>query len=147
MTPGGEPPGVSIGYVAGLDSTDARLSVHDVLQEFKLHPLVRKILAGGKRVAWGAKAIPEGGYWAMPRLHAPGLVVCGDAGGMVNVPRLKGIHYAIRSGMLAAEPIYSALKAGSTDLSSYEDAIYDSAIGKDLWQTRNMKQPFGRGLI
>ena len=86
----GETPKVSIGFVVGLDYTDARLSVHDVLQEFKLHPLVRKILAGGKRVAWGAKAIPEGGYWAMPKLHAPGMVICGDAGGMVNVPRAQG---------------------------------------------------------
>ena len=76
--------------------------------------------AGGKRVAWGAKAIPEGGYWAMPRLHAPGMVICGDAGGMVNVPKLKGIHYAIRSGMLAAETIYRQLKAGSRDFSAYE---------------------------
>jgi electron-transferring-flavoprotein dehydrogenase len=143
----GEAPKVSIGFVVGLDWADARLSPHDILQEFKLHPLVRKILDGGKRVGWGAKAIPEGGYWAMPRLHAPGMVICGDAGGMVNVPRLKGIHYAIKSGMLAAEAIYAALKAGSNDLSSYETAVYDSAIGKDLWQTRNMKQPFGKGLI
>src|SRR5215216_7728176 len=143
----GETPKVSIGFVVGLDYTDARLSVHDVLQEFKLHPLVRRILERGKRVAWGAKAIPEGGYWAMPKLHAPGMVVCGDAGGMVNVPRLKGIHYAIRSGMLAAETIYRQLKAGSTDFSAYEDAVHDSEIGKDLWESRNMKQPFGRGLV
>jgi electron-transferring-flavoprotein dehydrogenase len=143
----GEAPMVSLGFVVGLDWADARLSVHDVLQEFKLHPLVRGILDGGKRVGWGAKAIPEGGYWAMPKLHAPGMVICGDAGGMVNVPRLKGIHYAIQSGMLAAESIYRALQAGSTDFSSYEQAVFDSNIGKDLWQTRNMKQPFGRGLI
>ena len=143
----GEKPKVSIGFVIGLDHTDARLSVHDVLQEFKQHPLVRKILKDGKRVGWGAKAIPEGGYWAMPKLHAPGLVVCGDSGGMVNVPRLKGIHYAIRSGMLAAETIYRQLKAGSSDFSSYEAAVYDSEIGTDLWQSRNMKQPFGKGLI
>ena len=143
----GEPPKVSIGFVVGLDYADARLSVHDVLQEFKLHPLVRQILEGGKRVAWGAKAIPEGGYWAMPRLHAPGMVICGDAAGMVNVPRLKGIHYAIRSGMLAAETIYRQLKAGSTDFSGYETAVYDSEIGKDLWESRNMKQPFASGLV
>ncbi len=116
----GDPDRVSIGFVVGLDYADARLSVHDVLQEFKLHPLVRKILGEGKRVAWGAKAIPEGGYWAIPRLHAPGMVICGDAGGMVNVPKLKGIHYAIRSGMLAAETIYRQLKAGSRDFSAYE---------------------------
>ena len=112
----GETPKVSIGFVTGLDWTDARFSVHDVLQEFKLHPLVRKILKDGKRVAWGAKAIPEGGYWAMPTLHAPGMVIAGDAGGMVNVPKLKGIHYAIESGRLAAETIYAQLKTGSIGL-------------------------------
>ena len=112
----GEAPKVSIGFVTGLDWTDARFSVHDVLQEFKLHPLVKKILEGGKRVAWGAKAIPEGGYWAMPKLHAPGMVIAGDAGGMVNVPKLKGIHYAIESGRLAAETIYRQLKDGSSRL-------------------------------
>ena len=143
----GEPARVSLGFVVGLDYADARLSVHDVLQEFKLHPLVRGILGDGKRVAWGAKAIPEGGYWAMPRLHAPGMVICGDAGGMVNVPRLKGIHYAIRSGMLAAETIYARLKTGSNDFSAYDDAVHASEIGKDLYESRNMKQPFGKGFF
>ena len=86
----GETPKVSIGFVTGLDYTDARFSVHDVLQEFKLHPLVRKILEGGKRMAWGAKAIPEGGYWAMPTLHAPGMVIAGDAGGHGQRPQAQG---------------------------------------------------------
>jgi electron-transferring-flavoprotein dehydrogenase len=143
----GEAPRVSIGYVVGLDYADARLSAHDLLQEFKTHPKVRRILEGGKRVAWGAKAIPEGGYWAMPTLHAPGMVIAGDAAGMVNVPKLKGIHYAIRAGMLAAETIYRQLKAGSTDFSAYEEAVHDSEIGRDLWESRNMKQPFGKGLV
>ena len=143
----GETPRVSIGFVAGLDYADAQLSVHDVLQEFKLHKRVRKILGEGKRVAWGAKAIPEGGYWAMPRLHAPGMVIAGDAAGMVNVPRLKGIHYAIRSGMLAAETIYRQLKSGSRDFSSYDHAVHASEIGKDLYESRNMKQPFGKGFF
>ncbi len=143
----GEKPRVSIGFVAGLDNADARLSVHDVLQEFKLHPLVRKVLEGGKRIAWGAKAIPEGGYWALPRLSHPGMVICGDAGGMVNVPKLKGIHYAIESGRLAAETIYKQLKAGSSDFSEYEKAVHDGNIGKDLYESRNMKQPFARGLV
>src|SRR4051812_27083114 len=99
--------------------------------------------------AWpgGAKAIPEGGYWAMPKLHAPGMVICGDAGGMVNVPKLKGIHYAIESGRLAAETIYAQLKHGSSDFSEYESKIYDSTMGKELYQSRNMNRPFGRGLI
>jgi len=143
----GEAPRVSIGFVVGLDYADIRLSVHDVLQEFKHHPLVSEILARGKRVGWGAKAIPEGGYWAMPTLHAPGMVICGDGAGMVNVPRLKGVHLAIRSGMLAAEEIYRKLKAGSTDFSGYENAVYDSEIGKDLYESRNMKQPFHKGLV
>jgi electron-transferring-flavoprotein dehydrogenase len=143
----GETPKVSIGFVCGLDNADARLSVHDVLQEFKLHPKVRRILEGGKRVAWGAKAIPEGGYWALPRLHYPGMVICGDAGGMVNVPKLKGIHYALESGRLAAETIYAQLKAGSNDFSAYEQAVHDGDIGKDLYESRNMKQPFAKGLV
>ena len=98
-------------------------------------------------MAWGAKAIPEGGYWAMPRLHAPGMVIAGDAAGMVNVPKLKGIHYAIRSGMFAAETLYRQLKAGSSDFSAYEQAVHDSEIGKDLYESRNMKQPFGKGFF
>src|ERR687898_94737 len=143
----GEKPKVSIGFVCGLDNADARISVHDLLQEFKLHPLVKKILEGGKRVAWGAKAIPEGGYWALPRLSHPGMVICGDAGGMVNVPKLKGIHYAIESGRLAAETIYKQLKAGSADFTEYEKAVHEGDIGKDLYESRNMKQPFAKGLI
>jgi electron-transferring-flavoprotein dehydrogenase len=138
---------VSIGFVAGLDHTDATLSVHDVLQQFKTSRLVRGVLEGGTRVAWGAKAIPEGGYWAMPRLTAPGLVLCGDAAGMVNVPTLKGIHYAIHSGILAAEAIVAGLKARSQDFSAYERRVRDSPIGRDLHESRNMKQPFSRGFF
>ncbi|MGI8594104.1 MAG: FAD-dependent oxidoreductase [Solirubrobacteraceae bacterium] len=138
---------VSIGFVAGLDYTDATLSVHDLLQLFKIHPRIRAILEGGKRIAWGAKAIPEGGYWAMPTLHAPGMAICGDGGGMVNVPELKGVHYAMHAGILAAEKIYEALKAGSSNLATYDDAVHDSVIGEDLHRTRNMKQPFSKGFF
>jgi electron-transferring-flavoprotein dehydrogenase len=138
---------VSIGFVVGLDYTDATVSGHDLLQQFKTSKLVRGILEGGKRIAWGAKAIPEGGYWAMPKLTAPGLALCGDGGGMVNVPILKGIHYAIHSGILAADAIFAALRAGSTDLSSYEHAVEDSLIGRELYRSRNMKQPFGKGFF
>ena len=95
---------VTVGMVVGLDYRDAGLSVHDLLQELKTHPCVRKILDGGERVQWGAKTIPEGGFVALPKkLHAPGLLLCGDGVGFVNVPALKGIHYAIESGRLAAE--------------------------------------------
>jgi electron-transferring-flavoprotein dehydrogenase len=138
---------VSLGFVAGLDYTDATFSVHDVLQEFKTSKLVRRILEGGKRVSWGAKAIPEGGYWAMPKPSAPGMVICGDSAGMVNVPILKGIHYAIHAGIYAAETIFEQLKAGGSDFSAYDKKVEDSVIGKEIYRSRNMKQPFGRGFF
>jgi electron-transferring-flavoprotein dehydrogenase len=134
---------ISLGLVAGLDYHDARFSVHDALQQLKTHPLIAKLLEGGKRVGWGAKTIPSGGYWAMPRrLSAPGLVLAGDGAAMCNVSELKGIHYAMHAGMFAAESIYQGLKAGSTDdLSSYDEKVRDSEIVKDLFRTRNMRQP------
>jgi electron-transferring-flavoprotein dehydrogenase len=142
---------VSLGMVVGLDYRDVDLSVHDLLQELKTHPLVRKILDGGERLAWGAKTIPEGGLVSIPqRLHAPGLLVCGDGAGMVNVPALKGIHYAIESGSLAAEAAFAALQRGQTPwtpgaLSAYDEAVRQSFIWKDLQEVRNMRQAFGRG--
>jgi electron-transferring-flavoprotein dehydrogenase len=138
---------VSIGFVLDLDYADATTSAHDLLQQFKTHPLVRKILDGGERVAWSAKAIPAGGYWAMPKLSMPGAVLVGDAGGMVNLAALKGVHYAIKSGMLAAEAIYAALARGESSYESYEQAVEESIIGKDLWEQRNTRQPFQKGLI
>jgi electron-transferring-flavoprotein dehydrogenase len=138
---------VSIGFVIDLDYADATTSAHDLLQQFKTHPLVRKILQGGERVAWGAKAIPAGGYWAMPKLTMPGAVIVGDAGGMLNLAALKGVHYALKSGMLAAEAIYAALKRGESSFESYETAVEESCIGKDLWEQRNTRQPFQKGLI
>jgi electron-transferring-flavoprotein dehydrogenase len=141
------PDRVSIGFVVGLDTTDATVSAHDLLQLFKTSRLVRRVLDGGKRVAWGAKAIPEGGYWAMPKPSAPGLLICGDSAGMVNVPILKGIHYAIHAGILAAQTIFEALKSGSTNFSAYDQRVEDSVIGRDLYQSRNMKQPFSKGFF
>jgi electron-transferring-flavoprotein dehydrogenase len=138
---------VSIGFVVDLDYADATTSAHDLLQQFKTHPLVRGILDGGKRVAWGAKAIPAGGYWAMPKLSMPGALIVGDGGGMVNLAALKGVHYAIKSGMLAAEAIYASLRSGSTNLESYEEAVDESIIGTDLYEVRNTRQPFSKGLI
>ena len=138
---------VSIGWVLDLDYADATTSAHDLLQQFKTHPLVRDILEGGERVGWGAKAIPAGGYWAMPKLSAPGTVIVGDGAGMLNLAALKGVHYAIKAGMLAAESIYASLKEDSNDFSSYERAIEDSIVGKDLYEQRNTRQPFQKGLI
>ncbi|MDA8345409.1 MAG: electron-transfer flavoprotein:ubiquinone oxidoreductase [Thermaerobacter sp.] len=138
---------VSIGFVVGLGYTDATVSAHDLLQLFKTSQLVRGVLDGGERVAWGAKVIPEGGFWAMPKLSAPGMVLCGDSAGMVNVPNLKGIHYAIHSGIYAAEAIFEQLKADGTDFSAYEGRVKESLIGRELYAARNMRQPFDRGFF
>jgi electron-transferring-flavoprotein dehydrogenase len=138
---------VSIGFILDLDYADATSSAHDLLQQIKLHPLFKNILDGGERVAWGAKALPAGGYWAVPKLSMPGAVLVGDSGGLVNLASLKGVHYAIKSGMLAAESIYAALKRGETSFASYEQAVEDSFIGKELWEQRNTRQPFQKGLL
>jgi electron-transferring-flavoprotein dehydrogenase len=142
---------LTIGMVIGLDYRDVELSAHDVLQELKTHPKIAKLLDGGERIAWGAKTIPSGGYYSLPRrLHAPGLLLCGDGVGMVNVPRLKGIHYAIESGRLAAEAAFAALQPGATPataLAGYDGAIDASFIRDDLYEVRDMRQVFGRGFF
>jgi electron-transferring-flavoprotein dehydrogenase len=143
---------VSMGLVVGLDYKDARFSVHDALQELKGHPLVAGIIEGGKRVGWGAKTIPSGGFWAQPRqLWAPGMALVGDGAGMVNVPTLKGVHYAMHAGMFAAEAIFERLKKGSgegvADLSNYQDKVEASEIHEDRYRTRNARQPFARGFF
>ena len=142
---------LTLGMVVGLDYRDTEISVHDLLQELKTHPLVRKLLEGGERIAWGAKTIPEGGFLSLPgRLHAPGLLLCGDGPGFVNVPALKGIHYAIETGSLAAEAAFAALQRGEAvgrreALASYDEAVKQSFVWRDLEQVRNMRQAFGRG--
>jgi electron-transferring-flavoprotein dehydrogenase len=140
---------VTVGMVVGLDYTDSELSVHDLLQELKTHPRIRKILEGGERVQWGAKTIPEGGFVALPkRFHAPGLLLAGDGVGFVNVPALKGIHYAIESGRLAAEAAWKTLERGASAraaLATYDESLRESFIWRDLEEVRNMRQAFGRG--
>jgi electron-transferring-flavoprotein dehydrogenase len=141
---------VCFGLVVGLDYTDATFSVHDALQKFKLHPFIAKIIEGGKRVGWGAKTIPSGGYWALPkRFSVPGMLVAGDAAGMVNIAELAGIHYAMHAGMYAAESIVESLKddIDAVNFESYDKRIRDSVIEKDLYRSRNMKQPLSKGLI
>src|SRR6185312_1352546 len=127
---------LTIGMVVGLDYRDVELSAHDLLQELKTHPKIRKLLDGGERVQWGAKTIPSGGFHSLPaRLHAPGVLLCGDGVGMVNIARLKGVHYAIESGRLAAESAFAALQPGATPataLGSYDAAVRDSFIWSDL---------------
>jgi electron-transferring-flavoprotein dehydrogenase len=141
---------VCFGLVVGLDTTDATFSVHDALQLWKTHPFIRKILEGGKRVGWGAKTIPSGGYWAMPsRLTVPGMLMAGDCAGMVNIAELAGVHYAMHAGMYAAEAIVDALKKDidAVNFEAYDEMIHKSEIEKDLYETRNMKQPLTKGLI
>jgi electron-transferring-flavoprotein dehydrogenase len=141
---------VCFGLVVGLDTTDATFSVHDALQLFKTHPFIKKIIDGGKRIGWGAKTIPSGGYWALPkRFSVPGMVVAGDAAGMVNIAELAGVHYAMHAGMYAAEAIVESLKQDpdSVNFESYDAKIRNSVIERDLYRSRNMKQPLTRGLI
>ncbi|MDH3725048.1 MAG: electron transfer flavoprotein-ubiquinone oxidoreductase, partial [Thermoleophilia bacterium] len=143
---------VSVGYVLGLDYADARLSAHDLLQEFKSHKFIRSILEGGKRLAWGAKTIPGGGIWGLPsRLHVPGAVFVGDAAGFVDLASLKGVGHAVRSGMLAADAVCEALKAGKAEtpagLWGYDARIKDSEIWKELWRVRNIRPAFQKGFL
>jgi electron-transferring-flavoprotein dehydrogenase len=138
---------VSIGFVVDLEYADATTSAHDLLQQFKLHPLVRGILEGGERVAWGAKALPGGGYWSMPKLTMPGALLVGDSAGMVDTVSLKGVHHCINSGKLAGETIYDALKSGEDSLEAYEGKIENSVTGKELYEVRNTRQPFQKGFL
>ena len=139
---------ICIGLVAGLDYTDATFSCHDALQLMKTHPFIKKILEGGKRVAWGAKTIPSGGYFAMPkRLAVPGMVVAGDAASMVNIPTLKGVHYAMHAGIYAAEAIVDALKEDSVNFEAYDEKVHNSSIEKDLYKSRNVRQAFSKGFF
>jgi electron-transferring-flavoprotein dehydrogenase len=140
---------VAVGLVVGLDYADARFDVHDSLQRMKLHPLFREVLEGGELVEWGAKTIPEGGYYSVPKeRHGDGLIIVGDAAGYVEVSSLKGIHYAMHSGIMAARQIFDALKKGDTSreaLAGYTTTVDQSVIMKDLKATRNMRLAFKSG--
>src|SRR5262245_32425422 len=140
---------VALGLVVGLDYHEAALDVHDLLQRFKLHPLIRPYLEGGQLLEWGAKTIPEGGYYALPeRRCGAGVMLVGDTAGFVDVPSLKGIHYAMHSGVLAARVAFDALKSGAQDaaaLAPYDKLVDTSFIAADLYRTRNMRLAFKSG--
>jgi electron-transferring-flavoprotein dehydrogenase len=144
------PSQVALGLVVGLDYHDASLDVHELLQRMKLHPLFRRQLEGGTLLEWGAKTIPEGGYYALPgRRSGDGVLFAGDTAGFVDVPSLKGIHYAMQSGMYAARAAFAALKSGDTStaaLASYERMVDESYIVADMHRTRNMRLAFKDGL-
>jgi electron-transferring-flavoprotein dehydrogenase len=145
------PDQVSLGLVAGLDSGNANLDVHVLLQRMKLHPLFRGILEGGELVEWGAKTIPEGGFYSLPaRRSGDGLVIVGDAAGYVDVPSLKGVHYAMQSGIYAARAIFAGLKRGDCSgaaLAESDRLVDASYIREDLHRTRNMRLAFKDGFV
>jgi electron-transferring-flavoprotein dehydrogenase len=132
---------VSVGFVVHLNYENPYLSPFEEFQRFKTHPLVRDTFAGGKRIGYGARAIAEGGWQSVPKLVFPGGALIGDGAGFLNVPRIKGTHNAMRSGMLAAAHVAAALAAGRSndELADYEAGWRVSAIGADLWRVRNAK--------
>ena len=141
---------VSLGYVTALDYEDPRLDPQRVLQEFKEHPMMRELLAGGKMVRYGARTFPYGGWWALPALAGDGWMIIGDSAGFVNSQRLKGIHLAIKSGMLAAETAFTALRTNDFSarrLREYPERVNTSWIKDELWEVRNFHQGFEHGLL
>ena len=146
---GGKDNVISLGFVTGLDYPDPRLDPQRVLQEFKLHPFVRALLEGGKMVRYGAKSLPYGGWWAIPPVAGDGWMILGDSAGFLNSQRLKGIHLAIKSGMLAAETAFEALLQNdfsSPRLVGYQQRVEKSWIKDELWRVRNFHQGFEHGL-
>ncbi len=145
------PDQVALGLVVGLDYHDANLDVHDLLQRLKLHPFFRQYLEGGQLLEWGAKTIPEGGYYSLPeRRYGDGVLLVGDTAGFVDVPSLKGIHYAMQSGIYAARAAFAGLKAGDVSagaLAPYDRMVNESYIAADLYRTRNMRLAFKDGFF
>jgi electron-transferring-flavoprotein dehydrogenase len=140
---------VSLGLVTGLEYHNPRFDPHEAFQRFKTHPFVRRILEGGKLVRYGAKTVPVGGWYSMPRLYVDGGLIIGDSASLLNSQRLKGIHMAIKSGMLAAETIFEALRAGDTSaksLSTFRSKLDQSWIASELRSVRNFHQSFQHGL-
>ncbi len=140
---------VTLGLVVGLDTEDPSMDIHEEFQRFKTHPYVKPLLEGGTRVNYGAKSLPAGGYWSMPRAYADGVMLAGDSLGTLNAARLKGVHAAMKSGMLAAETALQALVQKRNDaelLSGYEKALKDSWLGKELYRFRNFHQAVAHGM-
>ncbi|PYU56932.1 MAG: electron transfer flavoprotein [Acidobacteria bacterium] len=141
---------VSIGLVLALEYADPQFDPHAAFQTWKTHAFLRKLLDGGKLVRYGAKSLPYGGWYAMPRNYLDGGLIIGDSGSFLDSQRLKGIHLAIKSGMLAAETIFEALRTGDTSsktLSAFPKKIEQSYIKKELWQVRNFHQSFQHGML
>jgi electron-transferring-flavoprotein dehydrogenase len=145
---GGKDNIVSLGFVTGLDYPDPQLDPQHVLQDFKQHPFVRKLLEGGKMIRYGAKSLPYGGWFAVPPLAGSGWMITGDSAGFLNSQRLKGIHLAIKSGMLAAETAFEALEKedfSAASLGAFQHKVENSWIKQELWKIRNFHQGFEHG--
>jgi len=141
---------IALGVITGLDYHDPLIDPHLQFCKFKQHPFVKKLLEGGKVVSYGAKTIPEGGYYSIPKIAMDGALICGDSAGMVAMPKLKGVHYAIKSGILAAETLLEALATSDfspKQLGKYEAAVKASYIVKDMYPARNFRQLMKSGLI
>jgi electron-transferring-flavoprotein dehydrogenase len=141
---------VAVGLVVGLDYQDPTFDVHDALQIWKSSAFVSKILKGGKLVEYGAKTLPEGGHYAIPKLFVDNALIVGDSAGLVAMPALKGIHLGVRSGMLAAQAAAEALSKNDTSersLQQYETLLNNSPIHKEMYTVRNFRQGFAKGLI
>jgi len=141
---------VSLGFVVGLDYKDPLFDPHMAFNRFKQHPYVAELLEGGQMIRYGAKALPEGGWNTIPRVFMDGGLIAGDAGGFLNSMRLKGIHLAMRTGMLAAETAFEAIRAGDTSaaaLEAYKRRIDASPVKDELYPVRNVHQAFGYGLL
>jgi electron-transferring-flavoprotein dehydrogenase len=141
---------ISIGLVIALEYADPRFDPHAAFQIWKTHPFVRNLLDGGKLVRYGAKSLPYGGWYAMPRNYVDGGLITGDSGSFLDSQRLKGVHLAMKSGMLAAETIFEALKTGDASaktLKLYKEKIDHSYIKEELWNVRNFHQSFHNGLL
>jgi electron-transferring-flavoprotein dehydrogenase len=137
---------VAVGFVVGLDYANPYLDPFKEFQRYKTHPAVRPLFEGGKRLAYGARALNEGGWQAIPKLTFPGGALIGCAAGFLNVPRIKGTHTAMKSGMLAADAAASALANNTTDIASYETALKNSWVCKELYGVRNIRPAFRYGL-
>lgn len=141
---------VAVGLVVGLDYADPGFDVHDAFQVWKTNKRVRKILEGGKILEYGAKTLPEGGWFSLPKLYVDGAMIVGDAAGFLTMPALKGVHLAVASGMLAAETAAEALTAGDfseATLKAYETRVDNSLIRREMYPVRNFRQGFAKGLI
>ncbi|MBP2296828.1 electron transfer flavoprotein-ubiquinone oxidoreductase [Azospirillum rugosum] len=139
---------VSVGFVVGLDYSNPHLSPFEEFQRYKTHPAIRPTFKGGRRIAYGARTLSEGGFQSIPRLTFPGGLIVGDAAGFLNVPKIKGNHTAMKSGMVAAEAVFDHLVGGADgpEVTAYPERLKDSWLWKELWEVRNIRPGFQKGL-